>query len=63
MMTCGDDADAEVETEDLLVEQGWPGATDAGDVESARYREALVPLWVRVGSVLAAWNRAFTAVR
>lgn len=63
MFICGNDADAKRRTEELLVELGWPGALDVGPIESARYLEALVPLWVRVGGVLGTWSHAFEAVR
>ncbi len=38
-------------------------AEDVGDIESARYLETLVPLWVRFGSVLGTYDHAFRAVR
>lgn len=63
MMICGNDADAKERTEAILVELGWPGALDVGDIESARYLEAMVPLWVRVGTVLDTWMHAFKAVQ
>ncbi|QLG26361.1 NAD(P)-binding domain-containing protein [Halorarum halophilum] len=63
MFICGDDADAKGRTEDILVELGWPGTMDVGDIESARHLEALVPLWVRVGSVMDTSEHAFKAVQ
>jgi hypothetical protein len=63
MMICGDDVDAKNRTEELLVELGWPGAMDVGGIEASRYLEALVPLWVRVGSVLDTWRHAFKPVQ
>lgn len=63
MMICGNDDDAKTRTEDILVEFGWPGALDVGPIESSRYLEALVPLWVRVGAKLDTWNHAFTVVQ
>ncbi|KTG08498.1 hypothetical protein AUR64_17610 [Haloprofundus marisrubri] len=63
MFVCGNDAAAKKETDALLVELGWPGTTDAGDITSARYLEALVPLWVRVGQQLGTYDHAFTVVR
>lgn len=62
MMICGDDAEAKQQAEAILVEMGWPGALDVGDITSARYLEALVPLWVRVGAVLDTWDHAFQPV-
>lgn len=63
VMICGNDTGAKEQTETILVELGWPGALDVGDIESARYLEALVPLWVRVGSVLDTWMHAFKPVQ
>lgn len=62
MMICGNDEEAKARTEAILVELGWPGALDVGDVTAARYLEALVPLWVRVGGVLGTYEHAFAAV-
>ena len=63
MWICGDDADAKERTEAILVELGWPGAHDVGGIDAARYLEALVPLWVRVGSELDTYKHAFTVVQ
>ncbi|WP_217493364.1 hypothetical protein, partial [Haladaptatus sp. W1] len=59
----GDDADAKERTEVILVELGWPGVHDVGGIDAARYLEALVPLWVRVGSELDTYEHAFTVVQ
>ena len=63
MLICGDDAAAKERTEGILVELGWPGALDVGDVTAARYLEALVPLWARVGGVLGTYEHVFGVVR
>lgn len=63
MMLCGDDEDAKGRVEELLVDFGWPGALDVGDIEAARYLEALVPLWVRVGSIYDTYEHAFAVVQ
>lgn len=62
MMICGDDAEAKERTESILVELGWPGALDAGGIESARYLEALVPLWAIVDTKLDTRGHAFTVI-
>lgn len=62
MLICGDDDAAKERAEAILVEFGWPAALDVGDVTASRYLEALVPLWVRVGSVLGTYDHAFAAV-
>ncbi|QOS10437.1 F420-dependent NADP oxidoreductase family protein [Haloferax gibbonsii] len=63
MFVCGDDADAKARAEEILTELGWPGVEDAGGIESARYLEALVPLWVRVGENRDTWSHAFGVVQ
>lgn len=63
MLICGEDADAKARTGAILRELGWPGALDVGGIEGARWLEALVPLWVRVGLATGAWSHAFKVVR
>lgn len=63
MFVCGDDDEAKARTEAILVELRWPGVMDVGDITAARYLEALVPLWVRVGSKLGTRNHAFAVVQ
>jgi 8-hydroxy-5-deazaflavin:NADPH oxidoreductase len=62
MMICGDDDEAKERTESILVELGWPGALDVGRIASARYLEALVPLWVIVGAKRDTWMHTFAVV-
>ena len=63
MMICGNDASAKAETTAILKSFGWPGALDIGGIDGARWLEALVPLWVRVGARLDTWGHAFQVVR
>lgn len=56
MWICGNDAAAKQRTEALLRELGWAGALDVGGIDAARWLEAMVPLWVRVGQTLGTWN-------
>ena len=63
MLICGNDVEAKEWAEDVLIELGWPGTLDVGDITSARYLEALVPLWVRAGAVLDTWMHAFKVVK
>lgn len=63
MLICGNDADAKKRTEGILRDIGWSGALDVGGIDGARWLEALVPLWVRVGVVQGGWGHAFKAVR
>ena len=59
MMICGNDKAAKREVTKILKEFGWKGAIDIGGIEGARWLEALVPLWVRVGIALDNWNNVF----
>lgn len=63
MLICGDDADAKKQTEALLHDLGWPGVMDVGGIDGARWLEALVPLWVRVGASMNVWTHSFKVVR
>jgi len=63
MMICGNDPTAKDRAEAILVSFGWPGALDVGAIESSRYLEALVPLWVRIGTVYDTWEHAFAIAR
>ena len=63
MLICGNDPEAKQRVVDILKELGWPGAIDIGGIEEARWIEALVPLWVRVGAALNTWRHAFKVVR
>lgn len=62
MLICGNDAEAKKQVERLLKEVGWSGAVDVGGIDGARWLEALVPLWVRIGAVSGGWTHAFQAV-
>lgn len=52
LFVCGDDDAAKQRADGLVRAFGWPGTFDVGDVRAARWLEAMVPLWVRVGTVL-----------
>ena len=58
MMICGNDKKAKEETALILKKFGW-AAVDVGDIAGARWLEALVPLWVRVGVARNNWNNVF----
>lgn len=62
MMIAGNDDAAKQQVDALLRELGWPGALDVGDIAGARYLEALVPLWVRVGARTNTWGHGFKIV-
>lgn len=62
MMICGNDAKAKARVGELLKQLGWPGAMDVGGIDAARWLEALVPLWVRIGAQTNVWSHAFRTV-
>lgn len=62
MLICGNDADAKRQVTAILKEFGWPGAIDVGGIDAARWLEAMVPLWVRVGGALNRWDHAFSVI-
>jgi predicted dinucleotide-binding enzyme len=63
MLICGNDADAKKRLVGVLKDFGWPGAIDVGGIEAARWLEAMVPLWVRVGQVLNTWDHVWKVER
>lgn len=63
MLLCGDDETAKEETTQLLKTLGWPGTIDCGGIDAARWLEAHVALWARVGGALDTWEHAFKVVR
>jgi 8-hydroxy-5-deazaflavin:NADPH oxidoreductase len=63
MWICGNDPAAKRRAEEILKELGWAGAVDVGTIESARWLEAMVPLWVRAGQALDTWEHILQVVR
>jgi 8-hydroxy-5-deazaflavin:NADPH oxidoreductase len=63
MMIAGNDPSAKAEVVGVLRSFGWSGAIDLGGIESARWLEALVPLWVRVGQAIGTFDFGFKVVR
>ena len=63
MLICGNDAAAKKQTTEILRSFGWAGAIDVGGIESSRWLEALVPLWVRVGASLGTFRHVFLVAR
>ena len=62
MLIAGNDRAAKQTVEGILKEFGWPGAIDIGGIEGARWLEALVPLWVLIGTKLGRWDHALKVV-
>jgi 8-hydroxy-5-deazaflavin:NADPH oxidoreductase len=63
MLICGNDAAAKKQVASILKEFGWRGAIDVGGIEGARWLEALVPLWVRLGTKLNTRDHIFAVLR
>jgi len=63
MLIAGDDGHAKTRAAGILKGLGWPGVLDVGDLQGARWLEALVPLWVRAGVALDTWGHAFRVVQ
>ncbi len=59
MLICGNDAEAKKTVESLLIEAGWSGVIDIGDIDESRWLEAFVPLWARAGAALGRWDHVF----
>ncbi len=59
MLICGNDAAAKLSVAEILKKFGWKGSIDVGGIEGARWLEALVPLWTRVGLTLNTWSHVF----
>ena len=63
MWVCGNDAEAKRSAEAIVKELGWAGTLDVGGIDSARWLEAMVPLWVRAGLALGTWEHMLQVVR
>jgi 8-hydroxy-5-deazaflavin:NADPH oxidoreductase len=59
MFIAGNDDGAKATVEEILADFGWD-AFDVGGIEQSRQLEALVLLWVAVGSRRGAYDHAFT---
>jgi len=62
---CGDDAEAKATVAELLRSFGWPdeNVIDLGDLTAARGLEMVLPLWVRLMSVLGTRHFNFHVAR
>jgi predicted dinucleotide-binding enzyme len=63
LLICGNDSSAKEEVTRIAKQFGWSGTIDAGGIESARYLESLVVLWVRVAAATQAWDSMFMLVK
>ncbi len=62
MWVCGNDAGAKRTAEGIVRELGWAGVVDVGGIDAARWLEAMVPLWVRVGQTMNTWGHVLQVV-
>jgi predicted dinucleotide-binding enzyme len=60
MIIAGNERSAKVTVTNFLHGFGWKRVIDIGDLEGARYLEALVGLWVKISSSLNSSTHAFT---
>ena len=63
MFVSGDDAEAKATATELLAEFGHTDVIDLGDLATARGAEMLLPIWVRLMSVLGTARFNFKVVR
>jgi hypothetical protein len=59
MMICGNYPEAKLTVRNILIEFGWEDIVDVGDIEGARYLEAMCALWVRISAVRDTYQHAF----
>jgi 8-hydroxy-5-deazaflavin:NADPH oxidoreductase len=59
MLIAGNDATAKQQVTDIIKSFGWTGTIDAGGIDGARWLEAMVPLWVRVGGPLNTYSHVW----
>lgn len=62
MFICGNDAAAKQQMKGILDQFGW-GTVDVGNIEAARYLEAMCLVWVLYGASGNTWNHAFKLLR
>ncbi len=63
MLIAGNDAAAKGQVTEIVKSFGWAGTIDFGGIDGARWLEAMVPLWVRVGSALNTFAHVWVVAR
>ncbi len=63
LLIAGNDAAAKQQVTEIVKSFGWAGTLDAGDLAAARWLEAMVPLWVRLGGTLHTWDHIWSVTR
>jgi len=63
LLIAGNDAAAKQKVTEIAKSFGWAGTLDAGGIEASRWLEAMVPLWVRVGSAVQTFSHVWVVAR
>jgi 8-hydroxy-5-deazaflavin:NADPH oxidoreductase len=63
MLIAGNDAVAKQQVTEILKSFGWTGSIDVGGIDGARWLEATVPLWVRVGMAVNTFSHVWVVGR
>jgi len=63
ILIAGNDAAAKGQVTEIAKSFGWTGTIDVGGIDGARWLEAMVPLWVRVGSALNTFAHVWVVAR
>ncbi len=63
VLLCGNNKAAKRKVAGLIRDFGWATLIDVGGIESARWMEAWVPLWVRIADELGSWKVALHILR
>lgn len=63
MFFCGNDADAKEIVGKILIDFGWNGGIDIGNIGGSRLLEPMCILWVIFGSKTGGWNHAFKMLK
>lgn len=63
MLIAGNDAGAKQRVTEIVKSFGWSGTLDAGGIDGARWLEAMVPLWVRLGGPLNTYAHVWAVAR
>lgn len=63
LLIAGNDAAAKQQVTEIIKSFGWSGTIDVGGIDAARWLEASVPLWVRVGSAVNTFSHVWVVGR
>jgi 8-hydroxy-5-deazaflavin:NADPH oxidoreductase len=63
MIIAGNDAGAKKTVAEILAGFGWEAPVDIGNIDGARWLEALTALWVRVAINVGSWTPGFRVLK